>query len=171
MDKAKPFNIDKTLVWQAWLAVKANQGSAGIDGVTLSDFERDLSKNLYKIWNRISSGCYMPPPVKRVEIPKSDGKTRPLGIPTVSDRVAQMTVKMQLEPTWDSLFSPSSFGYRRGKSAHDAVIQARNNCWKYKWVIDLDIKGFFDNIDHHLMLKAVDHPILRIGQSYVLNAG
>ncbi|MCB5163181.1 group II intron reverse transcriptase/maturase [Marinomonas algarum] len=157
MNKAKPFNIDKKLIWQAWLAVKANQGSAGIDGVTLSDFERNLPKNLYKIWNRMSSGCYMPPPVKRVEIPKSDGKTRPLGIPTISDRVAQMTVKMQLEPVWDCLFSPSSFGYRRGKSAHDAVTQARNNCWKYNWVIDLDIKGFFDNIDHQLMLKAVDH--------------
>lgn len=157
MNKAKPFNIEKTLIWEAWLAVKANQGSAGIDGVTLSDFELNLSNNLYKIWNRISSGCYIPPPVKRVEIPKSDGRTRPLGIPTISDRVAQMAVKMKLEPVWDGLFSASSFGYRRGKSAHDAVTQARNNCWKYNWVIDLDIKGFFDNIDHQLMLKAVDH--------------
>lgn len=157
MNKAKPFNIDKRLVWRAWKAVKANRGSAGIDGETLSDFERDLSKNLYRIWNRLSSGSYMPPPVKRVEIPKPDGKMRPLGIPTVSDRVAQMTVKMLLEPIWDSVFSPSSFGYRPEKSAHDAVAQARVNCWKYRWVIDLDIKGFFDNIDHHLMLKAVDH--------------
>ena len=157
MNKAKPFNIDKRLVWQSWLAVKANRGSAGIDGVTLSRFEDDLSKNLYKIWNRLSSGSYMPPPVKRVEIPKSDGRMRPLGIPTVSDRVAQMTVKMSLEPQWDSLFHPSSFGYRPRKSAHDAVLQARNNCWTHQWVIDLDIKGFFDNIDHHLMMKAVDH--------------
>ena len=107
LNKAKPYLIDKTIIWRAWLAVKANKGSAGMDGMTIEAFEHNLSRNLYKIWNRLSSGCYMPPPVKRVEIPKSDGKTRPLGIPTVSDRVAQMAVKMILEPQWDLLFSDS----------------------------------------------------------------
>ncbi|VDZ53314.1 Group II intron-encoded protein ltrA [Serratia odorifera] len=100
--------------------------------MTIEAFEHNLARNLYKIWNRLSSGCYMPPPVKRVEIPKSDGKTRPLGIPTVSDRVAQMAVKMILEPQWDPLFSDSSFGYRPGKSAHDAVAQAKANCWEIR---------------------------------------
>lgn len=157
MNKAKPLTIDKTVIWRAWLAVKANKGSAGVDGVTLEEFERLLGRNLYKLWNRMSSGSYMPPPIKRVEIPKADGRKRPLGIPTVGDRVAQMAVKMQLEPEWDKLFSRSSFGYRPGKSAHDAVEQAKANCWKYKRVIDLDIKGFFDNLDHTLLLKAVDH--------------
>ncbi|MDL4454916.1 group II intron reverse transcriptase/maturase [Klebsiella michiganensis] len=157
LNKAKPYLIDKAIIWRAWLAVKANRGSAGADGMTIEAFEHNLARNLYKIWNRLSSGCYMPPPVKRVEIPKSDGKTRPLGLPTVSDRVAQMAVKMVLEPEWAPLFSDSSFGYRPGKSAHDAVAQAKANCWKYEWVIDLDIRGFFDNLDHALLLKAVDH--------------
>lgn len=157
LNKAKPYLIDKTIIWRAWLAVKANKGSTGVDGMTIEAFEHNLIRNLYKIWNRLSSGCYMPPPVKRVEIPKSDGSTRPLGIPTVSDRVAQMAVKMILEPQWDPLFCDSSFGYRPGKSAHDVVAQAKANCWKYEWVIDLDIRGFFDNLDHTLLLKAVDH--------------
>lgn len=107
LNKTKPYLIDKAIIWKAWQAVKANRGSAGADGVTIEAFERNLSRNLYKIWNRLSSGCYMPPPVKRVDIPKSDGKTRPLGIPTVSDRVAQMAVKMVQEPEWDRLFSNS----------------------------------------------------------------
>lgn len=160
VSKAKPFLISKRKVVEAWLCVKRNQGTHGIDGVTLKDFEQNLKDNLYKIWNRLSSGTYFPPPVKRVEIPKSDGKVRPLGIPTVADRVAQMTVKREIEAQWDVKFHRSSFGYRRGKSAHEAVAQAKMNCFKYKWVVDLDIKGFFDNINHDLMIKAIDkqHP-------------
>ena len=157
LNKAKPFEIPKALVWKAWLSVKANRGAAGADDQTIEDFEAERDKALYKIWNRMSSGCYMPPAVKRVEIAKSDGKLRPLGIPTVADRIAQTVVKSVLEPEWDPRFHPSSFGYRPKRSAHDAVRQARANCWKYAWVIDLDIKGFFDNLDHTLMLKAVRH--------------
>ncbi len=141
--------------------VKANRGAAGVDNETIADFEKNLSHGLYKIWNRMSSGSYMPACVKRVEIGKSDGKLRPLGIPTVSGRTAQMVVKMVvkmvLEPQWDQQFHSSSFGYRPGKSAHDALRQARTNCWKFGWVIDLDIKGFFDNLDHTLLMKAVRH--------------
>ncbi len=154
---AKPFDIPKALVWQAWKKVKANQGAAGVDQQTIDNFEVVRDKALYKIWNRMSSGSYLPPPVKRVEIAKSDGTLRPLGIPTVADRVAQMAVKLMLEPEWEQHFHPSSFGYRPNKSAHDAIRQARRNCWQQAWVIDLDIKGFFDNIDHDLMLKAVAH--------------
>ena len=157
MSNAKPYEIPKRLVWNAWLAVKANRGAAGVDGQTIDDFEANLEKGLYKIWNRMSSGSYMPPMVKRVEIAKSDGKMRPLGIPTVADRIAQMVVKSVLEPQWDPHFHPSSFGYRPHKSAHDAVRQAKANCWKYSWVVDLDIKGFFDNLDHNLLMKAVSH--------------
>jgi group II intron reverse transcriptase/maturase len=152
---AKPYDIPKRLVWDAWKKVKANKGVAGVDDESIAEFENNLRSGLYKIWNRMSSGSYMPPLVKRVEIAKSDGKTRPLGIPTVGDRVAQMVVKKVLEPEWDQQFHPSSFGYRPGKSAHDAVQQAKTNCWKYGWVIDLDIKGFFDNLDHTLLMKAV----------------
>lgn len=157
MNNAKPYEIPKQLVLNAWLAVKANHGAAGVDGQTIDEFEASLEKGLYKIWNRMSSGSYMPPMVKRVEIAKSDGKKRPLGIPTVADRIAQMVVKSVLEPQWDPHFHPSSFGYRPRKSAHDAVRQAKANCWKYKWVVDLDIKGFFDNLDHDLVMKAVKH--------------
>ena len=155
MNIAKPYDIPKRLVWDAWKKVKANKGAAGVDDESIADFENNLSNGLYKIWNRMSSGSYMPPLVKRVEIAKSDGKMRPLGIPTVGDRVAQMVVKKVLEPEWDQQFHPSSFGYRPGKSALDAVEQAKANCWKYGWVIDLDIKGFFDNLDHTLLMKAV----------------
>ena len=154
---AKPFDIPKALVWQAWKRVKANRGAAGVDQQTIDAFEAVRDKALYKIWNRMSSGSYLPPPVKRVEIAKSDGTMRPLGIPTVTDRVAQMTAKLMLEPEWEQHFHPSSFGYRPNKSAHDAIRQARRNCWQQAWVIDLDIKGFFDNIDHDLMMKAVAH--------------
>jgi group II intron reverse transcriptase/maturase len=157
LNKAKPFKIPKGLVWKAWKAVKANRGAAGVDNQTIEDFESGCSKELYKIWNRMSSGSYMPPAVKRVEIAELGGKLRPLGIPTVADRVAQMVVKCVLEPEWDKRFHPSSFGYRPNKSAHEAVRQAKANCWKYGWVVDLDIKGFFDNLDHNLMMKAVRH--------------
>src|SRR6202035_2183639 len=127
--------------------VKANQGAAGVDGQTITDFEVDLSNNLYKLWNRMSSGSYFPAPVRRVDIPKSDGRTRPLGIPTVADRIAQMVVKRYLEPLLESVFDKDSYGYRPGKSAHDALAVARRRCWDYDWVLDLDIISFFDEID------------------------
>ncbi|HEY2758119.1 MAG TPA: group II intron reverse transcriptase/maturase, partial [Pseudolabrys sp.] len=157
MDKAKPFDIPKREVWEAFKRVKANQGAAGVDRQSIADFEADLSNNLYKLWNRMSSGSYLPPPVRRVDIPKGDGGTRPLGIPTVSDRIAQMVVKQYLEPLVEPIFHESSFGYRPRRSAHDALAVARQRCWRYDWVLDLDIKGFFDNIDWELLMRAVRH--------------
>jgi len=153
--KTKSFDISKQVVWQAYCRVKANQGAAGVDGQSIQDFEIDLKDNLYKIWNRMSSGSYFPPPVRTVDIPKSDGRTRRLGIPSVSDRVAQMVVKMYLEPYVEPIYHPNSYGYITGRSALDAVGIVRERCWRFNWVIDLDIKGFFDNIDHELMLHAV----------------
>jgi RNA-directed DNA polymerase len=157
VSEAKPFCISKHQVMRAYQKVKANKGSAGVDGQSILDFERDLKNNLYKIWNRMSSGTYFPPSVKTVLIPKKDGGERKLGIPTVADRVAQMVVKMELEPFVEPIFHPDSYGYRPGKSAHDAVATAQSRCWKNSWVIDLDIKGFFDNLDHKMMMKAVRH--------------
>jgi RNA-directed DNA polymerase len=151
----KSFSISKQTVWEAYKLVKANRGEAGVDGQAISDFERNLKSNLYKIWNRMSSGSYCPPPVREVEIPKADGKIRKLGIPTVSDRIAQMVVKKYLEPKIEPCFHKDSFGYRPGKSAIEAVGVARQRCWRYNWVLDMDIKGFFDNIDHDLMMRAV----------------
>ena len=155
MSKAKPFSIAKGEVWQAYKRVRANQGTAGVDGQSIEEFERDLSNNLYKLWNRMSSGSYFPPPVRRVEIPKPDGRKRPLGIPTVADRIAQMVVMQRLGPKLEPYFHPDSYGYRPGKSAIEAVGKARKRCWQYNWVLDLDIKGFFDNIDHELLMRAV----------------
>jgi group II intron reverse transcriptase/maturase len=155
LKQAKPFSISKLQVWEAFKRVKANKGAAGVDGQTIDLFESDLTNNLYKLWNRLASGSYFPPPVMRVEIPKGDGRMRPLGIPTVEDRIAQMVVKQSLEPELEQHFLPCSYGYRPGKSALDAVGRARKWCWKRDWVLDLDIKGFFDNIDHELMMKAV----------------
>lgn len=157
MGKAKPYNISKKAVWEAYKRVKANGGAAGVDGQSVADFEKDLKGNLYKLWNRMSSGSYFPPPVKLVEIPKGDGSKRPLGIPTVADRIAQTTAKMYLEPIVEPKFHPDSYGYRPGKSALDAVGIVRKRCWRRDWVIDLDIKGFFDNLDHELMMRAVEH--------------
>ena len=154
---AKSFNIQKQEVWNAYLAVKANKGAAGIDRQTIEDFESDLKNNLYKIWNRLSSGSYFPPPVRRVDIPKSKGQTRPLGIPTVSDRIAQMVVKNRLEPLVEPHFHDDSYGYRPNKSALDAIAQARWRCWRDDWVLDMDIQGFFDALDHDLVMKAVSH--------------
>ncbi len=147
LNEAKPFQISKKQIWDAFKRVKANRGAAGVDGQSIADFEEDLENNLYKLWNRLSSGSYFPPPVRRVEIPKGDGKTRPLGIPTVADRIAQMVVKQSMEPLLEPHFHEDSYGYRPGKSALDAVGVARQRCWRYAWVLDLDIKGFFDNID------------------------
>ena len=155
MDKTKPFDISKHVVWEAYLRVKANKGAAGIDEQSIADFERELKNNLYKIWNRMWSGSYFPPPVRTVSIPKSGGGLRKLGIPTVGDRIAQMVVKLYLEPEVEESFHPDSYGYRPGKSALDAVGRARERCWKYDYVIDLDIKGFFDNLEHSLIMRAV----------------
>jgi RNA-directed DNA polymerase len=155
LPESKPFLIAKHSVLEAWKRVKVNQGAAGIDEESIQDFERQLKDNLYRIWNRMSSGSYLPPPVKTVAIPKTGGGERKLGIPTVADRVAQMVVKMHLEPKVEPLFHADSYGYRPFKSAHDAVGQARKRCWKYDWVLDLDIKGFFDNIPHELLMRAV----------------
>lgn len=155
MDKAKPFCISKYDVWEAYKRVKANKGAAGVDGESLADFEEDLKNNLYKIWNRMSSGCYFPPPVRAVDIDKKDGGLRRLGIPSVSDRIAQMVVKMYFEPDVEPYFHPDSYAYRPKKSAIQAVEVARQRCWRYDWVLDLDIKGFFDNIDHELLMRAV----------------
>lgn len=155
MNKAKPFCISKWEVWEAYKLVKANKGSAGVDGQSIAEFEEDLKNNLFKIWNRMSSGSYFPPPVRRVDIPKDNGKTRPLGIPTVADRIAQTVVKRYLEPIVEEYFHADSYGYRPGKSAIEAIGVARQRCWRYDWVLDLDIKGFFDNIDHDLLMRAV----------------
>jgi len=155
LKQAKPYCITKRQVWQAYKRVKANKGAAGIDNQTIDEFDADLENNLYKLWNRLASGSYFPSPVMRVEIPKGDGRMRPLGIPTVTDRIAQMVVKQNLEPELEQHFHPDSYGYRLGKSALDAVGKARKRCWKSDWVLDLDIKGFFDNIDHELMMRAV----------------
>jgi RNA-directed DNA polymerase len=157
MTKGKSYTISKQVVWEAYQRVRANRGAAGVDGQSLEAFEEDLKSNLYKIWNRMSSGSYFPPPVRRVEIPKGQGGTRPLGIPTVGDRVAQRVVKMYLEPLVEPHFHPDSYGYRPGKSALDAVGTARERCWRQDWVIDLDIKGFFDNLNHDLLMRAVRH--------------
>jgi len=155
--ETKPFSISKHDVWDAYKRVKANRGGAGVDGQSLAAFEKDLKGNLYKIWNRMSSGSYCPPPVRLVEISKGDGRMRPLGIPTIADRVAQMVAKKVLEPMVEPKFHPDSYGYRPGKSALDAVAAARQRCWRFDWVIDLDIAGFFDNLRHDLVLKALSH--------------
>jgi len=154
--RGKAYDIPKQLVWEAYQRVKANRGAAGVDGQSLAAFEEDLKGNLYKVWNRMSSGSYIPPPVKLVEIPKDNGGKRPLGIPTVADRVAQTVVKMVLEPCVEPVFHRDSYGYRPGKSALDAVGVTRKRCWKFDWVVDLDIKAFFDSIDHEKLMKLVE---------------
>jgi RNA-directed DNA polymerase len=155
LKRAKSFEISKKVVWEAWKKVKANHGAAGVDEESIADFEKDLKNNLYKIWNRMSSGCYFPPAVRAVGIPKKDGRARLLGIPTVADRVAQMVAKMYLEPVLEPNFHQDSYGYRPGKSAIQAVEVTRRRCWKYDWVLEFDIKGLFDNIDHDLLMRAV----------------
>lgn len=155
MPEAKPFCISKWAVWEAWTKVRANQGAAGVDDESIAEFEKRLKPNLYRIWNRMSSGTYFPPPVRTVQIPKPDGGKRTLGIPTVGDRVAQMVAKRYLEPKVEPGFHPDSYGYRPKKSALDAVGKCRERCWRGDWIVDLDIKGFFDNIDHSLTMHAV----------------
>jgi group II intron reverse transcriptase/maturase len=154
-NETKSIPISKQQIWLAYKKVKANQGSAGVDQISMEEFDAQRSKHLYKLWNRLASGSYFPPPVKEVEIPKKDGKVRKLGIPTIADRVAQMVVKEYLEARFEKIFSPNSYGYRPEKSAHQALEKVRQNCRKTDWVIDLDIKGFFDNIDHERLMLAV----------------
>ena len=153
---AKPFDISKWEVWQAYEKVKANKGAPGVDGVDLAEFETDLQGNLYKIWNRMSSGSYFPPAVKAVEIPKPHGGgIRVLGVPTVADRIAQTVAASRLEEMVEPIFHPDSFGYRPRRSALDAVGTCRQRCWKYDWVIDLDVQKFFDSVPWDLVIKAV----------------
>ena len=154
-NETKSVPISKQQIWLAYKKVKANQGSAGVDQISMEEFDVNRSKHLYKLWNRLASGSYFPPPVKEVEIPKKDGKVRKLGIPTIADRVAQMVVKEYLEARFEKIFSPNSYGYRPDRNAHQALEKVRQNCRKTDWVIDLDIKGFFDNIDHERLMLAV----------------
>ena len=154
--QAKPFDIPKREVWEAFKKVKANQGAAGVDGQSILEFEANLADNLYKLWNRLSAGSYFPPPVRRVDIPKgTGGGTRMLGIPTVADRVAQEVVRRNLVPRLEPVFHADSYGYRPGRSAIDAVRIARQRCWRYDWVLDLDVQAFFDSLDHELLLRAL----------------
>ncbi|HEX8677551.1 MAG TPA: group II intron reverse transcriptase/maturase [Segetibacter sp.] len=156
-EKTKSFAVSKEMVYNSYLKVCSKDGAAGIDKETIDMFNKDLSGNLYKVWNRMSSGSYFPPAVRTVLIPKKQGGARPLGIPTVGDRIAQGVVKDYLEPILEPLFSVNSFGYRPGRSAHDALAQCEHNCRAYSWVVDLDIKDFFDNISHEWMMKMVSH--------------
>jgi RNA-directed DNA polymerase len=151
----KAFDIPKTLIWEAYLKVRSNKGAAGVDRQSLADFARDEKKNLYKIWNRMSSGSYFPPPVRAVEIPKAGGGVRVLGVPTVADRIAQTVVAMALEPSAEQVFHQDSYGYRPARSALDAVAMCRKRCWQSQWVVDIDIQGFFDNVPHDPILRAV----------------
>jgi RNA-directed DNA polymerase len=155
--KGKPFAVSKRLVWEAWLRVKANRGAAGVDEQSIQAFEANLAGNLFKLWNRLCSGSYMPPPVRAVEIPKRGGGSRVLGVPTVADRVAQTVVRLYLEPEVEPCFHPDSYGYRPGRSALEAVGRCRERCWRYDWVIDLDRRSFFDSLDHSLVLRSVAH--------------
>ena len=154
--QGKPFVISKWEVWEAYRQVKANKGAPGVDGCSLEDFEKDLKGNLYKIWNRMSSGSYLPPPVLAVEIPKPHGGgTRVLGVPTIADRIAQTVVARRLEDKVEPSFHPDSYGYRPGRSALDAVAVCRRRCWAKDWVIDLDVERFFDSVPWELLVKAV----------------
>lgn len=153
--KRKPYEIPKKMVMEAYRRVRAKKGAAGVDEEPIEDFEKDLKDNLYKLWNRMSSGSYFPPPVKAVEIPKKTGGRRKLGIPTVADRVAQTVVKMAFEPEVEPVFLPDSYAYRPGKSAIEAVKVTRERCWRYDWLIEFDVKSLFDTIDHELLMRAV----------------
>lgn len=157
VSKTKPLAISKRAVWEAYRQVKENRGAAGVDRQSLEDVEQDLANNLYKLWNRLASGSYFPPPVLAVEIPKAQGGMRRLGIPTVADRIAQTVGKQAVEPGVEPYFHPDSYGYRPGKSALQAVGITRERCWRYDYLLELDIKGLFDAIDHTLLVRAVNH--------------
>ena len=159
MQGARPYDIDKWKVYEAYKKVKANGGSSGIDGIEIEAYEANLKDNLYKLWNRMSSGSYFPKPVKLVEIPKANGDKRPLGIPTVEDRIAQMTAVLLIQPLVEPYFHEDSYGYRPNRSAHDAIARAQERCWQYPWVLDMDISKFFDTIDHEMLMKAVEKHI------------
>lgn len=154
-ESTKPFDISKREVWRAYQKVKDNKGAPGVDGVSLEEFEKDLSNQLYRIWNRMSSGSYFPPPVKAVPIPKKGG-VRILGVPTIADRIAQTVVAERLGPRMEEIFHADSYGYRPGRSAIDAIRTCRKRCWEHDWVIDLDVAKFFDTCPHDLILKAVE---------------
>jgi RNA-directed DNA polymerase len=156
-NETKLVPVSRKMICVAYKKVKANKGSAGIDEISMDEFDADRSKHLYKLWNRMASGSYFPPPVKEVEIPKKDGKIRKLAVPTIADRIGQMAIKDYLEPRFEKIFSSSSYGYRLNRNAHQAHEQVHNNCRKTDWVIDLDIKGFFDNIDHGKLLLALEN--------------
>jgi RNA-directed DNA polymerase len=167
-DGAKSFDIPKRMVWEAYQRVRANKGAPGVDGVTIEQFEQDLQGNLYKLWNRMSSGSYFPPAVKGVEIPKAGGRgVRLLGVPAVADRVAQTVAAMALEARTESIFHEDSYGYRPRRGALDAVAKCRLRCWKKDWVIDLDVQKFFDSVPWDLMVKAVEANITA-SQKWVL---
>ncbi|MEG1254881.1 reverse transcriptase domain-containing protein [Clostridium sp.] len=155
MKEGKSFVISKHQVFKAYKCVRANKGAGGIDGIEFETYERNLKNNLYKLWNRMSSGAYFPKAVKGVEIPKKDGKKRLLGIPTIEDRIAQMVVRMEFEPAIEEIFCDDSYGYRPNRSAIDAIGIIRKRCWEKPWFLEFDIKGLFDNIDHELLMKAV----------------
>ena len=154
-EKTKSLPITKEMVWEAYLEVKRKGKSAGVDDLSMSQYDLQRQRHLYKIWNRLASGSYFPPPVLQVEIPKKDGSVRQLGIPTISDRVAQTVIKNQIEERLEKIFHRQSYGYRPKRSAHQALDQVRKNCWEHHWVIDLDIKNFFEEIDHEKLLKAL----------------
>lgn len=155
MNEGKSFQISQEIVLTAYKRVKANKGASGVDGISFDDYEKELKNNLYKLWNRMSSGSYFPKAVRGVEIPKKNGKKRLLGIPTIEDRVAQMVTLMVFEPNVEKIFLDDSYGYRPNRSAIDAVRVTRERCWKYGWVLEFDIVGLFDNINHDLLMRAV----------------
>lgn len=159
MTQRKPFTIPKRLIWEAWRRVKVNKGAPGVDDETIEKYEENLKGNLYKLWNRMSSGSYYPKPIRQVMIPKPDGKQRPLGIATVEDRVAQSAATILLEKMLEPHFHKDMYGYRPNKSAHQALSVTRKRCWQYDWVLDLDIQGYFPGIDHELLMKAVRHHV------------
>jgi RNA-directed DNA polymerase len=155
MIETKPFSISRRWVYMAYQKVKSNGGVGGVDGVSMNEFDKDYRNYLYKLWNQMSSGSYMPPPIKLIEVPKKGGGLRPLGISTIADRIGQTVVRGLLEPALEPLFHEDSYGCRPNKSAHGAITKARERCWKQSWVIDLDIEKFYDNIPHDLLMKAV----------------
>jgi RNA-directed DNA polymerase len=157
MKQRKVFEIPKSLVWQSYQEVRRNKGAPGIDRQTIRQFDENRDKNLYKIWNRLSSGSYFPPPVSEKRIPKADGSERTLGIPTVSDRIAQGAIKIFVETKLEPIFHRNSYGYRPNKSAHQALECCKQRCWNHNWVLEVDIKAFFDNVRHDLIIKALEY--------------
>ena len=168
----KSFDIDKRLIVGAWVKVRANHGAPGVDAVGTTEFAAEERNNLYKLWNRMSSGSYLPKPVRAVEIPKDDGAgVRVLGVPTVADRIAQTAATMLLEEKLEPIFHPDSYGYRPGRSALDAVAVTRRRCWQQNWIVDLDIRSFFDSVSHDRLLQAVAHHPASAGSCSISHGG